>query len=170
MGGYIALRSVAKYPKRISALILPDTQCIADTDEGKERRYKTISQIEQFGLDAYAEASLKNLFYEKSFANKKDEVEKIKQTILGTSPATVIAALKALAAREESCSVLGEINIPTLIICGAEDKITPLAQAEFLKQNIANSSLEIIEGAAHVTNLEQPEIFNSHLENFLNGL
>jgi pimeloyl-ACP methyl ester carboxylesterase len=82
----------------------------------------------------------------------------------------VIATLKALAEREESCSVLGEINIPTLILCGAEDKITPIAQAEFLKQNISSSSLEIIEGAAHLTNLEQPRIFNSHLEKFLNRI
>src|SRR5207248_1998438 len=142
--GYVALRAVLKYPHRFKGLILSDTQCVADSHEGREKRYKTISQIEASGLDAYAEASLKNLFCENSLANKKDIVEDIHQTILNTSQATVIGGLKALAHRTESCSMLSEINVPALILCGKEDKITPPAQAEALNQGIANSTLQII--------------------------
>lgn len=167
MGGYIALRAISKYAHRFRGLILADTQCIADSPEGIEKRYKTISQIESSGLDAYAESSLKNLFCDNSLANKKDVVEGIHQTILNTSPASVIAALKALANRSETCSVLGDITVATLILCGSEDKITPPAQAEVLKNGIQHSSLVIIDGAAHLSGLEQPEKFNDAVEVFL---
>jgi pimeloyl-ACP methyl ester carboxylesterase len=150
-------------------LILADTQCIADTHEGREKRYKTIESIEASGLTAYAEASLKNLFHEKSFTDRKDAVQQIHQIILNTSPASVIGGLKALAHRTETCSMLSEINVPALVVCGREDKITPVAQAEVLKQSIANSTLQIIENAAHLSNLEQPDAFNTALDSFLKG-
>jgi 3-oxoadipate enol-lactonase len=170
MGGYIALRAVAKYAHRFRALILCDSQCIPDTPEGKEKRYKLMEQIEASGLEAYAEASVKNLFSEDSFANRKDKIEFIKQTILNTRPSSIIAALKALAARDETCSVLPYITVPTLVIVGREDKITPIAQAETLKQGIAGSTLHIIDSAAHLSPLEQPVQFNAVLDSFLEGL
>jgi 3-oxoadipate enol-lactonase len=170
MGGYIALRAILKYPHRFKGLVLADTQCIADSPEGREKRYKTIEQIEASGLNAYAEASLKNLFHENSLANNKDIVNFIHQTILSTSPATVTGALKALANREETCSVLDEITVPTLIVCGKDDKVTPPAQAEFLNQHIRSSRLQIIDEAAHLSNLEQPVQFNAALESFLEGI
>ena len=57
MGGYIALNVVYRFPERIAGLILSDTQCIADSAEGKEKRYKTIQQIETNGLNDFSEAS-----------------------------------------------------------------------------------------------------------------
>jgi len=167
MGGYVALRAIIKYPHRFKGLILADTQCIADSPEGREKRYKTIEQIEASGLDAYAEASLKNLFHENSLANNKDIVNFIHQTILNTSPATVTGALKALASRVETCSMLEEIQVPTLIVCGKDDKVTPPAQAEALKNGIANSTLQIINDAAHLSNFEQPVQFNAILDEYL---
>jgi 3-oxoadipate enol-lactonase len=167
MGGYIALRAALKYPHRFKGLILSDTQCIADSPEAKEKRYKVIEQIETSGLEAYAEASLKNLFHENSLANKKDVVHEIHQTILSTSPATIISALKALANRTETCSMLGEIGAFTLVVCGKEDKVTPPAQAVFLSEHIGSSRLEIIGEAAHLSNLEQPDKFNAAVVSFL---
>ena len=170
MGGYIALRAYEKYPGRFRGMILCDTQCIADTPEGKEKRYKTIEQIESSGLNEYAEGSIKNLFSENSLQNKKPVVEEIKNTILGSSPQSIIQTLKALANRTETCSTLSDVNIPVLIICGSDDKITPPVRAEFLNQNISGSKLMIINGAGHLTPLEQPEEFNGAVKNFLNGI
>jgi 3-oxoadipate enol-lactonase len=167
MGGYIALRAAVKYPHRIKGLILWDTQCIADTPEGREKRYKVIEQIEASGLNAYAEASVKNLFCEKSFADNNPNIDVIKHMILNSSPSSVIATLKALANRSETCSYLSDINVPTLILCGREDKITPPAQAEVLHSGMKGSSLKIIEDAAHVSNLEQPALFNEAIGEFL---
>ena len=76
----------------------------------------------------------------------------------------------ALAERSESCSVLESINIPTLIICGREDQVTPLAQSEYMNEHIKGSILHVIDNAGHVSNLEQPEEFNKYLGDFLNDL
>ena len=82
----------------------------------------------------------------------------------------MIAGLKALAGRDETCSVLPEITAPTLVVCGSDDKITPVAQAQALHNGIAGSTLRIIDNAAHLPTLEQPEQFNAALESFLSKL
>jgi len=170
MGGYILLDAVSRYPERFKAIILSDTQCIADSPEGKEKRYKTIELIKSVGLNNFADGFVKNIFCTESLENKKDLVEKIKQVILSTTSETVIASLMALAKRNERCTDLAKINVPALIVCGKEDKITPLAQSEFMHAHIADSVLAAIENAGHMSNLEQPENFNRHLADFISGL
>ena len=167
MGGYISLRAMAKYPERFSKLILCDTQCIADSDEGRQKRFKAIEQIESEGLENYAAGFVKNVFTESSLQTKKEIVAEIQDTMLHTSPKSVTGTLKALAEREETCFVLPSIKIPTLIICGREDKITPPAQSEFMHNKINGSQLKILENAAHMSNLEQPAEFNKTLLSFL---
>ncbi|CAN5545883.1 alpha/beta fold hydrolase [soil metagenome] len=170
MGGYILLDAVSRYPERFEAIVLSDTQCIADSTEGKEKRYKTIEMIKAEGLNNFAEGFVKNVFCTESLEHKKDEVEKIKQVVLGTRKETVISALMALANRNERCTDLSNIDIPTLILCGEEDKLTPPAQSEFMHAHIANSKLTIIDGAAHLANIEQHEKFNVSMKEFISSL
>jgi 3-oxoadipate enol-lactonase len=167
MGGYIALRAISKYPERFSSLLLCDTQCIADTPEAKQKRANSIRQIEAEGLTTFAEGFVKNIFTAESLQSKKAVTEKIKSVILNTAPSSITGTLKALAEREETCSILSDIKIPVLIICGKEDKVTPPPQAEFLHKNIRGSQLRIIESAAHLSNLEQPQQFNEAIDSFL---
>jgi pimeloyl-ACP methyl ester carboxylesterase len=90
--------------------------------------------------------------------------------ILNTSPDAVTGTLKALAERNETCHVLEKIRVPVLIICGKDDKVTPPEKSEYLKANINGSKLFVINEAAHISNMEQPEIFNSHLEQFIKAI
>lgn len=170
MGGYILLNAVNRYPQRFKAIVLSDTQCIADTDEGREKRYKSIEQIKAEGTSAFASSFVNNAFCSSSLIGKKEIVENIKQVILSASPEIIVSTLKALAIRNESCSSLDNIDIPTLILCGKEDKITPVLQSVFLKEHISSSILATIDDAGHLSNLEQPEIFNEQLSNFISGI
>jgi 3-oxoadipate enol-lactonase len=170
MGGYILLNAVPRFPDRFEALILADTQCIADSDEAKAKRKKTIFEIGETGLMPFANGFVKNVFTEKSLKNREKWVEHIHKTILSTSAKTVTATLSALAERAETCALLPKIKIPTLIICGREDRVTPVAQSEILQKGIENSALHILENAAHLSNLEQPEEFNRLLLDFVSGL
>ncbi len=167
MGGYILLNAVNRYPERFEAIILSDTQCIADSAEGKAKRYKTIDQINEEGLKDFADGFVKNIFCPDSLENKNELVEKIRDIILTTSPITITGTLSALGQRPEMCSTLNEILIPVLILCGEEDTITPMTRAEFLYRNIANSELHSIGKAGHMSNLEQPDEFNSYLTPFI---
>ena len=169
MGGYIALNAIKRYPERFEKLILADTQCIADTPEMKENRYKTIQKVEEEGIPDFAEGYLKKVFHKDSLIDKKEFVDAIKKVILATPPKTITGTLTALAEREATCDVLNDIEVPTLIICGRQDEPTPVKQSEAMHKSIKGSALTIIEHAGHLCNLEQADEFNEVLGNFLRG-
>ncbi|MBX2895119.1 MAG: alpha/beta fold hydrolase [Cyclobacteriaceae bacterium] len=168
MGGYIALNAIRKQPDRFAALLLVDTQCGADTPEGREKRMKTIAFIKKNGLQVYADESLKNLFAAGSFQSRQQEVQFIHQTILNTPAEVICRTLQALADRKESCSYLPKINTPVCVMVGIEDKLTPPDVAQKMADSITGSTLRVIENAGHLTNLEQPIAFNKVLADFLN--
>jgi 3-oxoadipate enol-lactonase len=91
----------------------------------------------------------------------------IQQTILNTSAEVVCRTLQALADRKETCSYLPKIKIPTLIIVGKEDKVTPPQVAQKIVEAIAGSELAVMENAGHLSNLEAPDEFNSTILKFL---
>ena len=170
MGGFIALNAMKRYPDRFEALVLCDTQCIADTTEVKEKRYKTIDQIEEDGATTFNEGFIKSVFHEDSLSNKKELVEQLRSVVFFNPKHIIQQGLVALSERSETCSTLHKINIPTLILCGREDEVTPLVQSELLNTSIEDSVLHVIDNAGHVSNLEQPEEFNKHLLDFLTAL
>lgn len=170
MGGYILLNAINRYSERFEGVILCDTQCIADSQEVKEKRYKTIAQIEKKGLSEYADNFIKTIFTEESINTNKAVVDKIKTIILSTPKDSITQTLQALANRQESCFSLPEIRIPTLIICGRQDVVTPVSQSEYLYDHIAHSEMHTIDKASHMSNLEQPEEFNKHVLSFLSTL
>ena len=170
MGGYILMNAAYRYSERFAAIVLSDTQCNADSVEMRKERAKTTAQINSEGLKPFAEGYLENIFCHESIDNKKELVEQIRNTILSTSPIAIIGTLHALSMRYQMCPSLKEITVPTLILCGKEDKITPLSQSEFMLKSITNSTMKSIDNAGHLSNLEQPEEFNKHLSNFINNI
>jgi len=170
MGGFIALNLMKKNPNRFEALILCDTQCIADTVEIKDNRYTTIEQIKIDGTDKFNEKFINSVFHPESLTNKIELVETLRSVVCANSKEIITAGLIALAERSETCSILDTIRIPTLIICGRQDEVTPLEQSQFMHEHIKGSILKIIEHAGHVSNLEKPDEFNKYLLDFLNSL
>lgn len=170
MGGFIALNVMERFAYRFEALILCDTQCIADTVEVKEERYKIIDEIEANGVTSFNEGFIKSVFHQDSLSDKKELVETLRDVVFDNSPHIITMGLTALAERSETCSTLNHITIPTFIICGREDEVTPLAQSELMNAGINGSRLHVINNAGHVSNLEQPTEFNEQLLNFISTL
>ncbi|MBP6334619.1 MAG: alpha/beta hydrolase [Bacteroidia bacterium] len=164
MGGYILMNALNKYPELFEGLVFCDTQCIADSKEGKEKRMKTIEQIKTNGLDEFAKGFINNIFSKDSIQNKTAMVDKIKNCILSTPQDTITDTLIALAERPDMCSSLSKISVPTMILCGEEDVVTPLSQSEFMLKSIKHAVLKSIPNAGHMSNLEQPNLFNQFLE------
>lgn len=167
MGGYIALYAIENYPERLKALILCDTNCAADKPEAKEKRMKAIVSIREKGLEQYAEESLKKLFAQISFSKQIEEIALVREMIMKTSKPSLIKTLHALAERKETCNRLQEIKVPVLIMVGKEDEITPPDIALALHDKIKNSTIQIIDNAGHLCNMENPEQFNDQLTGFL---
>lgn len=167
MGGYIALNAIKRYPNRFSALILSDTQCIADSPKVKAKRYEAIKEINEKGVTNFNEGFIKNVFHEDSIANKPELVEQLRTVVNSNSQHIIAQGLVAIAERSETCSILNKITIPTLIICGKEDAVTPLERSKFMNKEIDGSILHVINNAGHVSNLEEPAKFNKLLRDFL---
>lgn len=170
MGGFIALNLMKRFPERFSALILCDTQCIADTPEVKENRFKAIKKIEADGVFDFNDGFIKKVFHKESLENKKELVRNLRNVVFSNSEHIIKQGLIALAERSETCSILNDIKVPTLILCGREDEVTPLVQSEMMHASIDGSVLYVIDKAGHVSNLEQPDVFNKYLLDFLRGL
>lgn len=170
MGGYILLNAVNRFPERFNAIVLCDTQCIADSPETKEKRYQSIEQIKGHGLNDFVKNFISVIFCKESLLTKEKLIEEIKNTILSTSHKTITDTLRMLAHRKDMCGSLKEIAIPTLIICGEEDTVTPMIQSTFLLNHISNAILHSISNAGHLSNLEQPDKFNIHLNNFVSEI
>ncbi len=170
MGGFIALNVLKRFPDRFVALVLCDTQCVADTIAVREDRYNIIEQIKFGGAANFNEGFVESVFHRNSLINKKELVGQLRNIVFSNSKQVIIHGLIALAERSETCTSLHEITVPTMIICGREDVVTPLAQSQFMNTAIEGSILHIIENAGHVSNLEHPHEFNDHLLNFLTTL
>jgi len=170
MGGYIVLNALHRFPERFEAAVLCDTQCVADSSEIKEKRQATIKQIECDGLSDFADTFVNSVLSKASTSSRKQLVEELKTTILSTPLKTITNTISSLAQRKEMREHIKNISVPTLVLCGIEDMVTPVDQSSFLIKQIPNATLHSINGAGHLSNLEQPEIFNKHLGDFVSKI
>jgi len=169
MGGYIALRAVERNPERILGLILADTQAKADSNEAKLKSAASIRAVKTAGVKSYGEGLLNNLFAAKSHSTRANAVDAVRKMIEANSELGISGALLALAARTDTTAALASIKVPALILVGEYDSITPLSLSQEMHEKIPNSEMKVISDAAHMSNLENPEAFNGHVLDFLNG-
>jgi len=170
MGGYAAFALVRRHPDRLRALVLVDTRAGADTAEARKNRALLAERVLREGAAAVAEAFLPKLIGETTHRDRPLVVARVRAMILQHEPRGLADALAGLAARADSTSTLREIRIPTLVVCGAEDVLTPVAEAEALQRGIAGSRLEVVPEAGHLSSLENPGPFNRALSDFVHGL
>jgi 3-oxoadipate enol-lactonase len=97
-------------------------------------------------------------------------VETIRAAIAAAPPEGVVGALEAMMARPDSGPTLESIEVPTLILVGAEDSLTPPAEARAMHERIRGSRLEVISEAGHICNLERPSAFNHVVSEFVDGV
>ena len=167
MGGYIALRAIERHPERFRALVLCDTRSEADNNEGKTKRAQQAKTVKWDGMERFAESFVSAVFYERTLKENSETVEKIRSVIEKTSPLSVAGTLLALAARTDTTSSLYNIKVPTLILVGQHDNITPPSSSQAMKEKIRTAELHVISKSGHLSNLENPEEFNKHLLRFL---
>lgn len=170
MGGYIALRLIERNPDRFNALILCDTTSAADSNEAKIKRATSIELIKREGIARYAEPFLKAVFASQTFDTNPRIIDEIRRTILSTSPLGMCGALLAMAGRTDTSEALSRIGVPTLILVGEHDAVTSPTAAKSMHDKIPNSELHLIRNAGHMSNLENPVMFNDRLTTFLNGI
>jgi pimeloyl-ACP methyl ester carboxylesterase len=170
MGGYVAFEFLRKFPGRVRALVLADTRPQADTEEGRRAREANAQRALKEGMVPIVESMLPKVLSAGTRERGGEVFERVRAMMLGTSPEGAAAALRAMAARRDQTDLLSSINVPTLIVVGSEDAITPPADAEAMSAKIEGSRLVVVEGAGHLSNVEQPEEFSRTLVEFLRAL
>jgi 3-oxoadipate enol-lactonase len=169
MGGYVAFAFRRKYPQMVKALVLADSRAEADTEEGKQNRYKLIDNVKAKGAQAVIDSMMPKLFAPESYDIMPDVVAELKEIIESNSAAGIVNAAYALADRADSTPDLAEINLPVLVLVGEQDQITPLDMSRTIATYVPGAILEIVPDAGHVSNLENPVFFNDRLRAFLHG-
>jgi len=167
MGGYIAfaiLRHAARY---VHGLILADTKSQADSPEAVEGRKRLLQLVTDKGPPAVADEMVPKLLGAATRDKRPEVVEHVRQLVLSNSTEAIGGAIRALMSRPDSTPLLPTIHLPTLIVVGAEDTLTPPANAEQMHRAISGSELVLIPGAGHLANLEAPESFDAALARFL---
>lgn len=161
MGGYICFAVMRLFPERVAGLILIDTRETPDTDDARKGRLDSVEKVKQQGVAPVADSMLPKMVIDETLRPH------VREIMMSSSPEFVKAALRAMAARPDSTETLSAIHVPTLIVVGEQDAITPPADAERMAKGIANAKLVRIPGAAHLSNLEKPEEFNAAVTAFL---
>ncbi len=170
IGGYILFEFWRRSRERVAALVLSDTRPQPDTSEGRATRLKSAEDVLKDGTDGFVAAQILRLLGETTRRNRPDLVEQARRMMQRASAAGIAAVQRGMAARPDSTPTLKTIDVPTLLLAGGEDALTPVADAELMRRQIAGSRLEVIPQAGHYSVFEQPEAAARLLRAFLDPL
>ncbi len=167
MGGYLAFALVRHAPNYVRGLVLVDTRSQPDAPEALEGRRKLLSLAEDQGADGVLADMLPKLLGETTRRERPAVVELVRAIARRNSNESVAGMVRALMSRLDSTPLLAGIRVPTLIVVGEEDTITPPTLSQQMHQAIAGSELAVLPRAGHLPNLEDPAAFNDVLVRFL---
>jgi pimeloyl-ACP methyl ester carboxylesterase len=169
MGGYLAFALWRRHPRRVRGLVLADTRAGADTLEGQEKRVAMQATVLKDGPGAIAAAMLPGMVGKTTREQNPRAVEYLDAMMRRASVGAIHDALDALRTRPDSTPTLATITVPTLVICGAEDTLTPVRESEALRAGIPDAQLAVIPGAGHASCVEHPAAFSALLSGFLHA-
>jgi cystathionine beta-lyase/cystathionine gamma-synthase/pimeloyl-ACP methyl ester carboxylesterase len=169
MGGQIVLEFSRLFPDRVLALVLAGTSAPPDTETAAASRRATADRLLAEGMAGYAAEVLPKMISPETISGRPDVAAHVSGMMRGTAPAGAAAALRGRAERPDYVPMLAGLTVPALVLVGSEDEFTPLTDAELIASRLADATLVVIPGAAHLPNLERPAAFNRALGQFLDA-
>jgi 3-oxoadipate enol-lactonase len=166
MGGYIAMALLRRNPRLFRGLVLADTRAEADPPEGVARRTEQQQLVESGRISEVGEMIIGALLSPTSRSARPDVVEKVR-SLMDNPPQAYIGALEAMKKRPDSTSDLDSVQVPSLVMVGEDDALTPPDAARTMHERIKGSRLVTLPEAGHLSNLEAPEAFNGALAELL---
>ena len=169
MGGQITMEFARRYPTRVRALVLSDTSPVAETEAGKAFRHQVADRLLAEGMGDFADEAIDRMIAPYNVTDQPDVAAHVLGMMRGTDPRAAAAALRGRAERPDYREALAATEVATLVVVGADDAYTPVADAHDLYELLPHATLAVIDKAGHLPNLEQPEDFNDALLAFLNA-
>ena len=167
MGGYIGWEFVINHREMLDGLICCNTRAAADDELTARARHVAAQQVLKDGTDPVAAAMREKLFSKESLRSQNELVNGMTDIIRQASPAAVAAAQRAMAVRSDHSGNLPSIDVPTLVVAGADDVITPADDMREMSLLIGEASFVEIAEAGHLSPSEKPEVFNSAVTHWL---
>jgi pimeloyl-ACP methyl ester carboxylesterase len=166
LGGYVAFEIIRRQLERLQRLVLMDTTAVADHPARRAGRHVDIAKVREGGIEALIPELPARWLH-------PSHVQRAELTNLMSAMARSIGARgqfnqqAAMLARPDSHADLERLRVPTLLVCGREDPVTPVHDHEVMAARVPGARLEIIENCGHLSTIEQPEIVNRVLRNWL---
>lgn len=172
MGGYVAMAFLRRHPERVAALVLADTKAGADPEPAVANRLRMADTLEaEASPRALLDEVAPNLVGDTTKDCRPDVVDLIDEMVRECDPAAAAWAQRAMAARPDSFDTLRAATVPTLVLVGEEDALSPPAEAEAMAAAVPGGRGEfVIKAAGHLSSLELPDVFAAVLSAFLNQL
>ena len=166
MGGYVALEVVLQAPERVTHLALLDTRAVTDTPEEAARRRGLIELSRQGRFKGVTPKLLPLLLHPRNLTNQP-LTRLVMDMAESVGREAFIRQETALLNRRNRSKDLPTIIQPTLVLCGRQDALTPLAQSQAMARAIPNAKLVVVDDAGHLAPLEQPEAVNRAMREWL---
>jgi pimeloyl-ACP methyl ester carboxylesterase len=170
MGGYIAFELLRRHRERVGGLILCDTKAGADSEQGRKGRDEMAALAEAKGAAAVAERMVPKVLGRTTFRSQPPLVEQVREMMRRQPVPGIVGALHAMRDRADSTDLLPTVDVPTLVVVGQEDELTPPAEARALATGIPSAHLTTIAGAGHVAPLEAPTAVSRVFAEFLEAV
>ena len=167
MGGYVLLDLVERYPHRLLGAMFLVTRAAADDAAGKQKRTMMVEQVKGGNVLTIPEAFVPVLFAEETARKNPQLILKVRQWVEAAPSSGLIEGLLAMRERDDAVDKLPAFALPSLVVGAEQDLAVPFEHSQVLAAGLPNSKLTIIPGAGHMANLEQPELFNAALLDFL---
>jgi len=167
MGGYVAQEMVRQAPRRVERLALLDTRARLDEPDETQRRHALMELAQQEGGFAPVTSRLLPLLVHPARVKDEPLVRTIREMAERVGLAAYLRQQKAIIGRPDFRPHLASIGCPTLVLCGRQDALTPLAFHEEIAAAIPGARLEIIEDCGHLSTLERPAQVNALLRAWL---
>jgi pimeloyl-ACP methyl ester carboxylesterase len=168
MGGYVALSVMARHPGRVRGLMLMDTRASGDTPEtARDRETNAQAVIAANHARSVVEKMLPRLFGKSTLKDRPELVEPLRSLMEESSPRGIAGALRGMAIRPDRRPMLGQVSVPTLVLVGEDDVVTPPDEVKGLAAAIPDSSLVVIPEAGHLAPYENPSATNQAIAEFL---
>ena len=129
-----------------------------------------VKRLKAEGVGAFAEEFLPKVLGQTTLGDRPEVVREVERMLTDQRATGLVGAQLAMAGRTDTTEALHSIRVPTLIVVGEEDTLTPPAESREMAARIPDSELAVITDAGHLSNLENPEAFNAAALAFLDGL
>ena len=169
MGGYVSWELWRQHRQRVARLILCDTRAAADAPEVARAREIMAAQVMDAGAEVAEKAFLPKLFSPTNLETQPQVVNAVRQMILATDRRAIAATQLGMARRFDMVSQLGQVNVPTLVICGEDDAISPPAEMKGIADAMPQASYVEIPGAGHMAPMENPTAVCDAIRDFVNS-